>query len=96
MVGVRTFSEELRDFRARLAALEPGVYSGDDCASLVEELACTENACGVAKLRLAARAGECGAHRERGFADVSDWMASSTGSTVSEARSALDAVRAVE
>ena len=82
--------------RVALEGLEPGIFDASAAASLAEELALTENACGAAKLRMAARAGECGAHRERGFADVSDWVATATGSTVSDARQSLEAVAAVD
>jgi 5-methylcytosine-specific restriction endonuclease McrA len=82
--------------RRALAELEPGTFTPDAAAALVEELARTENACGAAKIRMARRAAECGAHRRRGFADASDWVASATGTTVSEARRQIDAVVAVE
>ena len=39
---------------------------------------------------------ECGAHRERGFADVSDWMARATGSTANAAKTALETAAALE
>lgn len=42
--------------RVALASLEPGAFDASTAVSLVEELALTENACGIAKLRLAARA----------------------------------------
>lgn len=79
-----------------LAAFDPGLYSGADCAALVERFARAENALIAARLRAAVRAGESGAHRARGFADPSDWLASSSGSTIRDSRAALDAVRVVE
>ena len=93
MPGFRTLAAQLR---ASLAALEVGCYSGHDCATAAEELAATRNACAAAEARLAARAAKCGVHRERGFADASDWLASTTGSTAREARAALDTMGAVE
>jgi hypothetical protein len=73
--------ELVRGLRAALVDFEPGEFSGEDCAVLVEELATTEKVCGFARVRAAARAGACGVHKERGFADVSDWMARASGST---------------
>jgi len=86
----------LRELRAELIELEPGTFDGEGAASLAEDLAVAENACAVARARMAARAAECGAHRGRGFADAQDWMATVTGSSVREARAELDAVREVE
>ena len=88
--------ELVRAFRAAVVVFEPGVYSGEDCAVLVEELATAENACRAARVRAAARAGACGAHRERGFADVSDWLARVSGSSSGSAKAALDATAALQ
>jgi hypothetical protein len=78
--------------RAALMELEPGTFAPELAATAAETLALTENACGAAKVRMAARAAECGAHRARGYADASDWLASTAGSTVREARRQIDAV----
>ena len=86
----------VRAFRVAVAAFDPAVYSGEDCAVLVEELATAEKACGAARVRAAARAGACGAHRERGFADVSDWLARASGSTSGSAKAALDTAAALQ
>ena len=88
--------ELVRGLRAALIDFEPEEFSGEDCAVLVEELALTEKACDWARVRAAARAGACGAHKERGFADVSDWMARASGSTAGSAKTALDTAAAVE
>jgi hypothetical protein len=81
--------ELVEGLRAALVSFQPEVYSGEDCATLVEKLAAIEKVSASARVRAAARAGECGAHRERGFADVSDWMARATGSTAGSAKAAL-------
>ena len=88
--------ELVRMLRAALVSFDPGVYSGEDCAVLVEELAAVEKVSAWARVWAAARAGECGAHRERGFADVADWMARVTGSTAGSAKTALETAAAVE
>jgi hypothetical protein len=86
----------IEGLQAVLVSFEPAAHSGEDCAALFEKLAALENVSGPARVRAAARAGECGAHRERGFADVSDWMARATGSTVGAAKAALDTAAALE
>lgn len=85
-----------RAFRAALISFQPEMYSGEDCAILFEELAAVEKVSAPARARAAARAGECGVHRERGFADVSDWMARATGSTAGAAKSALETLDALD
>lgn len=86
----------VQEFRAALVQFEPAGYSGDDCAVLVEELATAEKACAAARVRAAVRAGSCGAHRERGFADASDWMARAAGTSSAAAKSALDMAAALD
>ena len=81
---------------AALVSFQPEVYSGEDCAVVVEKLAALEKISAVALARAAARAGECGAHRERGFADVADWMARARGSTAGSEQAALDTLAALE
>src|SRR5713101_2220040 len=93
MSGFRALAARLRE---SLASLEPGVYSADDCGRAVVELAATRKACEAAEARLAARAAASGVHRRVGFADAGDWLASVAGSTVREARAALELVAAVE
>ena len=72
--------EALRDF-------DPARWSGADCAAIAEELATTAKACAAASARAVARAVEC--HQ----GDV-EWVARTSGSTASEARSALSTVTA--
>jgi len=81
---------------AALVSFQPESYSGEDCATLAEKLAALEKVSAYARMGAAARAGECGAHQDRGFADVSDWMARATGSTAGAAKTAFDTVAALE
>jgi hypothetical protein len=85
--------QSLDELCAALASFDPGVYSGADCAELVECFASAEHALAAARARAALRAGACGAHRHRGFAEASDWLAQASGSTVQEARAVLDTVK---
>jgi hypothetical protein len=78
-----------------LARFEPGEHSGADCAVLVTSLAQVEKAAAGARCRAAARAAECGAHRDLGFADASEWLAREAGTTARSARADLDTVRAL-
>ncbi|MCA1842343.1 MAG: hypothetical protein LC792_03975, partial [Actinobacteria bacterium] len=86
----------VQGLRAALISFQPEDWSGDDCAVLVEELAAVEKVSAADRVRAAGRAGSCGAHRERGFADVPDWMARATGSTAGAAKAALETAAALE
>jgi hypothetical protein len=96
VVAAESLVELVRGLRAALVSFQPEVYSGEDCAVLVEQLAAVEKISAAARVRAAARAGECGVHRERGFADVSDWMARATGSTAGSAKAALETAAALD
>jgi hypothetical protein len=61
---------------------------------LAEELAQTEKVCATAKVRAAARAADCGAHR--GFGDATDWLARISGTSGGQARIMLDTAAALE
>jgi hypothetical protein len=56
--------ELARAFCAALVSFQPEVCSGEDCAVLVEELAAVEKVSAAARVRAAAHAGSCGAHRQ--------------------------------
>src|ERR671918_2460976 len=88
--------QSVRVLRGALVGFQPEAFSGQDCAVLVEELATLEKVCAAARVRAAARAGSCGVHKERGFADVSDWMARASGSTAGSAKAALDTAAALD
>ena len=73
-----------------LRRVEPALLSGTDCARLAERLAVAEKACAGLRARAAARAAECGAHRGFGYAQPADWLAKVSGSSVGEAKAALE------
>ncbi|HLM17952.1 MAG TPA: hypothetical protein VK549_09035, partial [Acidimicrobiia bacterium] len=73
--------------RAELTRFEADRWSGADCVAIAEELARVEKACAVARVRASERALECNAR------DV-EWVARSSGSTPSAARTALTTVKA--
>jgi len=78
--------------RGALAAFDPAVVSGDDAATVVEQLALTEKACAAARARAAVRAAACGSHERRGFADAADWLARAAGTSRGEAAMAMAVV----
>jgi hypothetical protein len=82
--------ERARGLRESLRVFDAGLLSGADCAAVVRELALLEKACASAKARAAARAADCGAHREAGFADAADWLARASGSSTGAAKTALE------
>jgi len=84
-----------RALRESLVDFEPELLSGADCAALAEELALTEKVCAAARARAGLRAADCGAHRQRGFADAATWLARSLGSSAGQARAALDTAGAL-
>ncbi|MCU1449925.1 MAG: protein of unknown function endonuclease [Acidimicrobiales bacterium] len=79
-----------RELRQHLAEFEPRFFTGAECAFLVEVLATTEKACAGAKARAAARAAECGAHRDRGYRDPEEWLARAGGTSTPQARSDIE------
>jgi hypothetical protein len=85
-----------RRLRDELRSFDPTLCSGAHCADLVPLLASVEKACAAVKARAAARAASCGAHRDAGFADASDWLASASGSSTGEAAAALKTVSTLE
>jgi hypothetical protein len=84
------------ELRRALAGFEPGLFSGDDCARLAEELAATEKACAGARVLASGRAVASGAFRHRGYTDAPAWLARQAGTTGSHARQALETARSLE
>ncbi|MGH9003076.1 MAG: hypothetical protein ACRDYV_08100, partial [Acidimicrobiia bacterium] len=70
-----------RALREALAGFDPKRYAGEDAAVVAEDLAATAKACAAAQVLAAARAAECGAHRQKGFADAADWVARTGGTS---------------
>ena len=77
-------------FGNMLAGLDPEVYSGTDCAEVVELLARAEKRSAGARLLFAARAAECRAYKERGYSSPATWLARTSGVSAGEAKSSLD------
>jgi hypothetical protein len=85
-----------RALRASLADFDARRCTGEEAAAIAEELAATEKACAAARALAAARAAECGAHRQKGFADAADWLARASGTSMGEAKTALATATALQ
>lgn len=76
-----------------LDVFEPAQLSGADCARSVELLARVEKRCAAARVIAAARAADCGAHRDRGFSDPRAWLSHTSGISSGDAKAALDTAK---
>ncbi|HEX8770655.1 MAG TPA: DUF222 domain-containing protein [Acidimicrobiales bacterium] len=88
--------DRVRLLVGELAALEPGLFSGDDCRVLAEQLSVASKACAAAGARVVARAASCGAHRGVGYRDAEQWLARAGGTTAADAASALEVARGLD
>jgi hypothetical protein len=59
-------------------------------------LAKVEKRCAAVRALAAARAAECRAHKERGFADATSWLAHATGTSAGQARTELAAAAGLD
>ena len=83
----------VEDLVGELVTFDPAVWSGAQCAELVEALARAETSIAVVRTRAALRAAACGEHRQRGFREPADWIARTTGSTARDARAELETTK---
>ena len=88
--------EASRALRDVLAALDVDQLDGAACASVVAVLATTEKVCETARVRAAARAVACGAHRASGFSEPADWLARQAGSSLPAAKAAMETLTALD
>jgi hypothetical protein len=72
-----------------VADFEPGLYSGEDAATLVELFARGEHLCATGKALAAKRATETELHRKDGSRSAAEWLATKTGDTVGGAAGSL-------
>ena len=71
-MDVRAGCETFADL---LAGLDPALYSGADCAEVVELLARAEKRCAGVRVLFAARAAECSAYWDKGYSNPRTWLA---------------------
>jgi hypothetical protein len=72
-----------------VAAFEPGRYSGEDAAVLVERFARGEHLCATGKALAAKRATETELHRKDGSRSAAEWLATKTGESLGAAAGSL-------
>jgi hypothetical protein len=72
-----------------VATFEPGRYSGDDAAVLVERFTRGEHLCATGKALAAKRATETELHRKDGHRSAAEWLARKTGESLGQAAGSL-------
>jgi hypothetical protein len=92
---VSDLRELLASLRAALARFDASALTGAECAALLAELTTARKTCEATEAVVAARAAANGAHRRAGYAAAPDWLAALSGSTVHDARVALETVAEV-
>ena len=83
-------------FMSAAAALDPGSWSGAECAAVADACARVEKAAGALRLLAGARAVAAGMHKAQGCADPVHWMARKAGTTRRDARQGLLLAKALE
>lgn len=89
-------TEAAAQLRSALSDFDPSSLSPSDLSEAVRVLAITEKACASAIARASARAVSLGEHRRHGFSTGHEWLAREMGSSLGDARLALDAAKAAE
>ena len=84
------------EFVAALREIEPATYTGAQCARIVEQLARVERVCTAVRTAAAKRAVDCGAHREQGFTNASEWLGRAVGTTSTEAERSLKTIEQLD
>ena len=85
------FVDIATSLRQVVGELEPGLYCGDDAASLVSVCSEIEHLGAAAKALFAKRAVECRAFQREGDRSAADWLARKTGENLHSARDLLEA-----
>jgi len=93
---VRRGSVLVEELCRALAAFDPALLPGDECAALAAALTRAAKLCETSAARAAVRAIECGARGEAGDASVVEWLARVGGCSTGRVRAALATVHQVE
>jgi len=93
---VRRGSVLVDELCSALAAFDPAVLPGDECAALAGALMRAAKLCETSAARAAVRAIDCGARGEAGDASVVEWLARVGGCATGRVRAALATVQQVE
>ena len=84
-----SLSEAISLLESFVATFEPGRYSGDDAAVLVERFTRGEHLCATGKALSAKRATETDLHRKDGHRSAAEWLAKKTGESLGQAAGSL-------
>src|ERR1700733_1843819 len=88
-VSADSLTEAIALLEAFVADFEPGRYSGDDAAVLVERFMLGEHLCATGKALAAKRAAETELHRRDGHRSAAEWLARKTGESLGHAAGSL-------
>jgi len=88
-VSADSLTEAIALLEAFVAEFEPGRYSGDDAAVLVERFTLGEHLCATGKALAAKRAAETELHRRDGHRSAAEWLARKTGESLGHAAGSL-------
>jgi hypothetical protein len=88
-VSADSLTEAIAVLESFVAAFEPGRYSGDDAAVLVERFTRGEHLCATGKALAAKRATETELHRKDGHRSAAEWLARKTGESLGQAAGSL-------
>jgi hypothetical protein len=84
-----SLSEAIFLLESFVSAFEPGRYSGDDAAVLVERFCVGEHLCATGKALAAKRAAETELHRRDGLRSAAEWLSRKTGDSLGVAAGSL-------
>jgi hypothetical protein len=88
-VSGESLAQAISVLESFVGAFEPGRYSGEDAAVLVERFALGERLCATGKALAAKRATETEHHRKDGSRSAAEWLATKTGESLGHAAGSL-------
>jgi hypothetical protein len=88
-VSAESLAEAISLLESFVADFEPGRYSGDDAAVLVERFTRGEHLCAAGKALAAKRAAETELFRRDGHRSAAEWLAGKTGESLAAAAGSL-------
>lgn len=88
-VSAESLAEAISLLESFVSAFEPGRYSGEDAAVLVDRFARGEHLCATGKALSARRAAETELFRQDGHRSAAEWLAGKTGESLGAAAGSL-------
>jgi hypothetical protein len=95
-VSADSVAEAISLLESFVGAFEPGRYSGEDAAVLVERFSLGERLCATGKALAAKRATETEHHRKDGSRSAAEWLAGKTGESLGHAAGSLQLANQME